>query len=173
MGHPLLGPVFSGTPTDWTGLLSLLALREEDSFVEGGGDREEVVDLGGFEELQDAGIYAGSHELNAPVLAADEVADDEAEAAGVHVWHAGEVEDVDGCRMAWAGFGLEELLEGGGTERCVHVAGGKRARKAEDDGIWKLRLRCCQDGAFDVEIGGLPDLSGNGSHESPLWQKIE
>jgi len=73
-----------------------------------------VIYLGGLEELEHSVADTGGDEADTFVLAADEVADDEAETARVHIGNVRKVEDVDRSGMAWSGLCLEEVLEGGG-----------------------------------------------------------
>jgi len=118
-----------------------------------------VIYLGGLEELEHSVADTGGDEADTFVLATDEVADDEAETARVHIGNVRKVEDVDRSGMAWSRFRLEEVLEGGGGQSGVHVAGRKWTGKAEDQAVGNLVLR-----AFDMEAGTLPDLSRNSGH---------
>jgi hypothetical protein len=61
----------------------------------GGGDGEQMVDLRGFKEIENAGSYPGCNEPDSFILAAHKVTNDKAETARIHVRHFSEIEDVD------------------------------------------------------------------------------
>ena len=61
----------------------------------GGGDGEQMIDLRGFKEIENAGSHPGRNEPDSLILAAHKVTDDKAETARIHVWHFSEIEDVD------------------------------------------------------------------------------
>ena len=134
-----------------------LMRAEGSSFFNRASDRKQVIDPGCLKELENARSDSGSDETYTFVLTANEVADDEAEATGVHVGNVGEVEDGELRRVLRRGFSFEEVLKGGGTEGGVHVSGGEGAGETKDERGGGAALR-----AFDVEAGAFPDLSGCG-----------
>src|ERR1700739_1117647 len=139
-----------------------LGMREVGCLVDRGSDREEVVSLGGYQELQNAGGYAGGDEVHPVVLAAHEMPDDQAKAAGVHVGDFSEVEDVDLWRVqAWSGF--EDIAQCEGSEGGIHVACRERSGETEDNRIGRRTLL-----ALDGESSALPDLSLHAAHSLPL-----
>jgi len=116
------------------------------------GDGKQVVGLCGFEEIENAGRYAGSDEPDTLVLAADEVTDHKAEAAGVHVGNFGEIEDVD-RRRGTMRRGIEDIVQGHGAQGGIHVPSCKWTGEAKDDGICGGVLP-----TLDGEGGAAPDL---------------
>src|SRR5258708_34668881 len=97
-------------------------------------DRKEMVGLGGPEELKNTRRHTGGNEVDSLALAADKVADDEAQTAGVHVRDFGEVEDVD-RRNVLGRLGFEDIAQGDGAKGGVHVARGEGAGEQKDDRI--------------------------------------
>jgi len=66
---------------------------ESGRFVHSGGHREKAVDFCGFEKLKNPRAHTGGDKLNAFVLAADEMTDDQAETTRVYIGNVGEIED--------------------------------------------------------------------------------
>jgi len=145
--------------------LSVRALvpRKRCRLVHGAGDWKQVIDLGHLEKLENPRAHPGGGELNALVLAADEVPHDQTETAGIHIRHIREIEDIHVRRVSRRGFRLKEVLQSCGRERGIHVPGGKRPGESEDERAGHLPLR-----AFDVEAGAFPDLGGCSGHRVSL-----
>src|ERR1700739_68100 len=135
-----------------------LGMREVGCLVDRGSDREEVVSLGGYQELQNAGGYAGGDEVHTVVLAADEMPDDKAKAAGVHVGDFSEVEDVDLWRVQGR-IGFEDIAQCEGREGGIHIASREWSGETKDDRAGRRVFF-----ALDGEGSAFPDLSLHAGH---------
>lgn len=132
--------------------------RKTGSLIDRGGHREEMISSGGLEQLQNTRCDAGSDEVNPLVLAADEMADDQSETAGIHIGNVSEVEDVDlGSGVGRVRF--EHVAQGDRSEGRIHVARSERAGETKDDGPGSRVVP-----ALDGEGGTFPDFSLRAGH---------
>jgi len=112
--------------------------------------------------LQNTRGNPGRHKVDTLVLTTDEMADDQAETAGVHVGDFSEVEDID----LWAGVrrvGLKHIAQSDGSESGIHVARGEWTLEPKYD---RFRGRVVL--ALDGERGTFPNLSLNAGHSISL-----
>ncbi len=153
-GKRMLSNCFSRKP-----VLPSSGRLEAGSLLDSAGHREELVDLRGFEEIEDTGRYAGGDEPDALVLAPDKVTDYKPKAAGVHVGNFSEIEDVD----RWCGsgrLGFEYIAQGDGAQGGIHVPCGKWTGEPENDRIGGRVLPTLYG-----EGGAVPDLILHFGHQ--------